>query len=85
MDLQAKINFQTKIDTWSGLAVVAENADSWAAVRLLSDVPLIALANSVLAVFAIEEVAHRLAAGFVRFSSGLAFVGGYAAPGCGVG
>ena len=30
------------------------------------------------AVLAVEEVAHRLATGFVRFLCGLAFVGGHA-------
>jgi hypothetical protein len=38
-----------------------------------------------LAVLAVEEVAHRLAAGLVRFIRGLAFVGGHAALGCGTG
>jgi len=37
------------------------------------------------AVFAVEEVAHGLTAGFVRLFGGLAFVGGHAAPGRGVG
>src|SRR5271163_1689925 len=38
-----------------------------------------------LAVFAVEEIAHYLAAGFVRFLCGLAFFCGHAALGYGVG
>jgi hypothetical protein len=38
-----------------------------------------------LAVLAVEEVAHGLTAGIVRFFGGGAFVGGHAALGCGTG
>jgi len=38
-----------------------------------------------LAVLAVEEVAHRLAAGFIRFLGGLALFGGRAALDCGSG